>query len=373
MSRLKVGVVGVGHLGRHHARILAGLEGVELAGLVDCRREQAEAVAASLGTQALTNYQELLPLVDAVSVVVPTVLHAEVAGFFLQRGIHCLVEKPLAPTIKEAQHLVSAAEKSGAILQVGHIERFNPAFACLVESGLRPRYLSAERLGVYTFRSTDISVVFDLMIHDIDLVLTLVNRPVQRVSALGVSVFGGHEDVAQSRLEFEDGTVVDLSASRISQQPSRRLRLWSPDGYASVDFSTRQTTILRPTEALRRGETAWEGMDRTKPDAIRDHIFGQLLKADRSQPIAVDALTLELQDFVQAIASKSRPKVSGLDGLKAVAVAEQIQSVLRASTSNQRIGHPTHPAVSSSVPPPKLWRRRGRGSSTPRGPQSSSS
>lgn len=373
MSRLRVGVVGVGHLGRHHARILAGLDGVELAGVVDSRREQAEAVAASLGTRALTNYHELLPLVDAVSVVVPTVLHGEVAGYFLQRGIHCLVEKPLASTLTEAQQLVAAADKSGAILQVGHIERFNPAFACLVESGLRPRYLTAERLGVYTFRSTDISVVFDLMIHDIDLVLTLVNQPIRSVSALGASLFGGHEDVAQSRLEFADGTVVDLAASRVSQQPSRRLRLWSPDGYASVDFSTRQTTILRPSEALQRGEANWDGVDRTTPDSVREHIFGRLLHVEHSQPTAVDALTLELKDFVVSIATHSRPKVTGGDGARAVALAEHIQSALRSKGPIQRTGYPSHPAVSSRVPPPKLWRRRGRIAGAPRGSQPPSS
>jgi predicted dehydrogenase len=367
MNRLRIGVIGVGHLGRHHARIVSGLEDATLAGVVDTRIEQAEAVAGPLGVPALTNYKDLLPLVDAVSVVVPTTYHAEVAGFFLEHGIHCLIEKPLAPSVAEADELVRLAERGGVVLQVGHIERFNPAFQTLKASGIRPNYVHAERLGVYTFRSTDISVVLDLMVHDIDLVLNLVAAPVSRVSALGMPLFGGLEDVAQARVEFEDGTVVDFSTSRVSYQPSRRLRAWSREAYASVDFASRQTTLLRPSEALRQGSPDWTGIDRSQPNLVRDHLFGHLLEVEHSAPPAIDALTLELEDFTRAIRSGDRPRVDGVDGLKAVALAERIQSAIRSGTPSP--ASPSH--APSRVPAPKLWRRRPRGASTRRDQHSS--
>src|SRR5206468_6284535 len=190
------------------------------------------------------------------------------AGAFLQRGLPTLVEKPLATTLAEAEELVELADRHGTLLQVGHIERFNPALSTLEGLAFRPKYIAAERLGTYTFRSTDIGVVLDLMIHDIDLILSMIAAPVKSVAAVGVSVFGGHEDVANARIEFEDGFVANLTASRASFQAVRKMRLYGPEGYASLDFASRQGTLIRPSEQLRRGEVDLDGLDMTQPAAI---------------------------------------------------------------------------------------------------------
>jgi predicted dehydrogenase len=341
LGRLRVGVVGVGHLGRHHARILAGIEGVELVGVADARPEQAEAVASACGTRPVRDYRELLGQVDAVTVAVPTALHREVAGAFLDRGVAAMVEKPLAGTFAEAEELVALAEHRGVVLQVGHIERFNPALAALESLRLRPKFIAAERLSTHTFRSTDIGVVFDLMIHDIDLILTFISAPVKSVSAVGVSVFGALEDVASARVEFEDGTVADLTASRASYQALRRMRLWGAEGYATLDFAAKSATLVRPSEQLRRGELDLDGVDLTQPAAVRAHLFGKVLKVDQVQAEGREPLALELEDFVAAVRDGSRPRVAGADALRAVALADRI---VRCIQEHQWEGTPDGPA-----------------------------
>ena len=223
MTPLRVGVVGVGHLGQHHARILAAMPGVELVAVADSRAEQAQAVAAQCGTTSLGDYRAMVDLVDAVTIAVPTVLHREVAGPFLSRGIATLVEKPMAASAAESERLVEDARAGGAVLQVGHIERFNPALCALEQMPIRPKFINAERLSTYTFRSTDIGVVLDLMIHDLDLMLSLIDSPVRSVAAVGVSLFGDHEDVANARIEFEDGSVANLDRQprQLSRRPAR--------------------------------------------------------------------------------------------------------------------------------------------------------
>ena len=230
MTRLRVGVIGVGHLGQHHARILATMPGVELVAVADPRAEQAQAVAARCGTTSLSDYRDMLEIVDAVTIAVPTVLHREVAAPFLARGIATLVEKPMAASAADSARLVEDARAGGAVLQIGHIERFNPALSALEQMPIRPKFVSAERLSTYTFRSTDIGVVLDLMIHDLDLLLSLINSPVRQVAAVGVSLFGDHEDVANARIEFENGSVANLTASRASYTPTRKMRIWARRG-----------------------------------------------------------------------------------------------------------------------------------------------
>jgi predicted dehydrogenase len=284
MKRLRVGVVGVGHLGQHHARILSAMSGVELVAVADARSEQAQAIAAKCGTVALNDYRPLLELVDAVTIAVPTCLHGEVAGAFLEKGIATLVEKPMTSSLAESEQLVAQARAAHAVLQVGHIERFNPALQALEGLAVRPKFVNAERLSTYTFRSTDIGVVFDLMIHDLDLLLSLIAAPVRSVSAVGVSLFGEHEDVANARIEFEDGSVANLTASRASYTPSRKMRIWGAEGYASLDFAAKEATVIRPSEQLKR-------------DAAR---------------------------------GLARPRVSGDDALRAVRLADQVLRSLEA-------------------------------------------
>lgn len=377
--RLRVGVVGVGHLGRHHARILAGLEGVELVGVADTRPEQARSVAEPLGARAHDDYRELLDLVDAVSVAVPTSAHREVAGAFLARGVHAMVEKPLAGSVAEGRDLVDLADRAGLVLAVGHIERFNPIWEAARDRCPRPRYIDAERLGTYTFRSTDIGAVLDLMIHDIDLILSLVGLPVVDVTALGTPVFGGHEDLAQARIEFEDGCIADIAASRASYQPSRRMRLWGADGYASIDFAAREATLVRPSESLRRGDLNLSDVDLSRPDAVRDHLFGQVLMVDHLRPAApADQLTAELTDFVEAVRLGRAPRVPGSQALDALRVADQILVGLRSYRLDAGSEVPNAPHLRTSSPStseprpalqgPKLWKLRG----APGGPASRS-
>ena len=299
--KLRVGVVGVGHLGQHHARILARVDGVELVGVADARIEQAKAVAERVGTVAYGDYRDLYDAVDAISIAAPTFLHREIAGNFLARGIATLVEKPLASSAKEAEELVAIAACSGALLQVGHIERFNPALELLDSLSLVPKYITAERMSSYTFRSTDIGVVHDLMIHDIDLLLSLVSSPVKSVSAVGVNVFGGREDIANARIEFEDGCVASLSANRASLLNSREMKIYGDEGFASLDFAAKQGTWIAPSETLKQGVIDLDGVDMTQP-----------------------ALTLELENFVRAAQSTGKPKVDGTAALKAMRLADAI-------------------------------------------------
>jgi predicted dehydrogenase len=367
MSRLKVGVVGVGHLGRHHARILAGLPDVELVGVVDSREEQGRAVAQACGTRYFPDDRQLIGQVDAVSVAVPTVAHRAVAGAFLERGIPTLVEKPLAATLAEAEELVGLADRRGTLLQVGHIERYNPALSALEGLAFRPKYIAAERLGTYTFRSTDIGVVLDLMIHDIDLILSMIAAPVKSVAAVGLAIFGGHEDVANARIEFEDGCVANLTASRASFQSIRKMRLFGPEGYLTLDFATRQGTIVRPSERLRRGEVDLDGLDQTQPAAVKERVFGKILRVDHVQAEGREPLALELEDFVRAVRTGSRPRVLGTDALRSIRLADQVLRGLRSHAWEGRIDGPTGPhhlpeplgEPIINLPAPKSWRYRG--------------
>jgi predicted dehydrogenase len=324
MNPLRIAVIGVGHLGQHHARILAAMRDVELVAVVDSRIDQAQAVAAKCGTAALTDYEPLLESVDAVTIAVPTFLHRQVAGPFLDRGIATLIEKPIAGSLADAEVLAEQARLAGAVLQVGHIERFNPALNALESLPIRAKYISAERLSTYTFRSTDIGVVYDLMIHDIDLVLSFMTAPVRSVSALGVCLFGEYEDVANARIEFDDGSVADLTASRASYAAIRKMRIWGVEGYASLDFAAKRATLVRPSEQLRNGRLELDGVDLTRPAAVKEHLFGKVLRVDQVQSEGGEPLALELENFVAAARGLQSPRVSGEDALRAIRLASQI-------------------------------------------------
>ena len=360
MKPLRVGVVGVGHLGQHHARILASLPGVQLVAVSDSRPEQAQLIADKHGARAFEDYRQLLDLVDAVSIAVPTVLHREVAGTFLARGIPTMVEKPLASSLAEAELLVSLSRSRNTVLQVGHIERFNPALSVLEPLPIRPRYIHGERLSTYTFRSTDIGVVLDLMIHDIDLVLALIDAPVRSVSAVGVSLFGDHEDIANARIEFADGTVANLTASRASFTPTRKMRIWGTEGYASLDFATKQATLIHPSEAFLRGDLNLEEVDLTQPAAVREHLFGKVLRVDKVQTSGREPLALELEDFVQAVRRQARPRVNGEDALRAMRVADEVLKSLNAHRWDGDFSPTTLPAqpveTGSVLKGPHAWR-----------------
>jgi predicted dehydrogenase len=338
-------VIGVGHLGKEHARILAGLPEVELIGVADVNLEQAQAVARRHNTQAFADYWPLLNLVDAASVVVPTTYHCAVAGEFLRRGLPVLVEKPLALDVAQASTLVELAEKHHALLQVGHIERFNPAFEELLGRPLQPKFVACQRLGSFTGRSTDIGVVLDLMIHDLDLLLALVRAPVVDVQAVGLSVFGRHEDVGQVWLRFANGCAATVSASRASTSPSRSMQVWGPEGYVSLDFSKRKLTLVQPSEEVRQNGLDPRRLDPGSLARMKDELFVkhlQVAELDRNQGEG-DQLTRELQHFVQCVQTGQTPRVSGADGRDAIALAQRILDSMKKHRWEGRADGPAGP------------------------------
>jgi predicted dehydrogenase len=344
MRRLKLGVVGVGHLGQIHARIIAGLPGAELAGVTDANPDQAEQVAARHNTQVFSTHHELLAHVDGVCVVTPTTFHHSIACESLRRGIATLVEKPLAMDLSQADELVELTSRHGAILQVGHIERFNPAYEELRKRPMRPKFVECERHGTYTGRSTDIGAVLDLMIHDLDLLLDLVGESVTEVDAVGAAVFGGHEDLVNARLRFSNGCLAHLTASRMSPNPKRKLRAWAPEGYAGIDFIKRHLTLVQPSEELRRREFNPERYnDPSQRAVLQGQVFKRFLKSIDLDCNRGDQLTDELEHFANCIRSGSRPRVAAEEGRAAIALAMRVLDSLKQHRWENRPDGPTGP------------------------------
>lgn len=329
MPRLRYAVIGVGHLGKEHARIAAGLPDVELVGVADADAAQAELIADRHQTRAFTRPLELLGQVDAASVVVPTTAHVEVAEAFLKRGVPLLIEKPLAGTVAEANRLVELARAYNATVQVGHIERFNPAFEELMSRTLQPRLIRCQRVGPFTGRGADVGVTLDLMIHDLDLLLALVKSPVRSVEASGLSVFGNHEDVAGARLTFANGCVAEVLASRASAAPARTWQIWGPEGYADVDFGQRKVTLMQPTDEVRRNGLDPRRLDPASRSKIREELFTKYLSLKTIDGQAKDQLTAELSHFVDCVRNRTTPRVTASAGRDAIALAERIMSATR--------------------------------------------
>jgi predicted dehydrogenase len=350
MARLRLAVVGVGHLGREHARILARLPDVELVGVVDTNPEQAESVAQCTGCTAFGSFRPLLKHVEAAVIAVPTSYHHAVASEFLRRGVPVLIEKPLAANLAQAEELVTLAQQHNVLLQVGHIERFNPALEDLLQRGLRPKFVQCERLGTFTGRSTDTGVVLDLMIHDLDVLLTLVQAPVCAVEALGLSIFGEPEDVAHARLRFANGCVAHVSASRASRESHRRMQVWGPEGYASLDFGRRHLTLVQPSEELRRHGLTSPQRASITPLRLKEELFSHYLQTlERECTAEADQLTRELRDFIHCVRTGAQPRVSGEDGRAAIALATRI---LEAARQHYWEGDPAGPAGPTHLPRP---------------------
>lgn len=343
-EQIRVGVVGVGALGRHHARILSQLPGVQLVAVADPNPRQGTAVADSCGCEWTPDYRTLLGRLDAVSIVVPTSLHRPVAEDFLCRSVPVLVEKPLTANMDDAAVLVRLAREHDVPLQVGHVERFNPAFQALANRIGSPKYLRCERISPYAFRSMDIGAVHDLMIHDIELVLSLVREQPVRVEAFGVTLVGGHEDCVQARLTFPGGCVADLIANRVAPQARRTLQCWSERGCATADLHARSVTVFSPGESLLQGDLPYELVQqgRSTPDALKPEIFTRFIQQETFQASDEDALTAELLSFLSCVQTGQTPLVSGAQALAAVRVAGQVlESVAQHQwdgTSNGRQG-----------------------------------
>jgi predicted dehydrogenase len=342
-------VIGVGHLGKEHARILAGFPDVELVGVADVNPDQAQAVARRCGTQAFSDFWPLLNRVDAAVIAVPTTFHHTIAVPFLERGIALLVEKPLAATSAQAADLVALARRYDALLQVGHIERFNPAFEELKRRPLQSKLIECERSGPFTGRSTDIGVVLDLMIHDLDLLLTLVRAPLRTVDAVGISIFGTNEDVATAHLAFADGCVANVTASRASATPRRQMRIWAPEGQAILDFAARSLTLVQPSNHVRKHGLDPRRLDPASRALLKDQLFGRHLQVQHLDGNKADQLTLELEDFIRCVQTGASPRVTGEAARDAVALADRVLTSLRSHSwtggMNGLIG-PSH------LPPP---------------------
>ncbi|MEW6076541.1 MAG: Gfo/Idh/MocA family oxidoreductase [Thermodesulfobacteriota bacterium] len=311
MGRLKVAVIGCGYLGKFHAEKYAAMDDVILAGVADVNKDAAESVAQRLGTVAYTDYRQLLGAVDAVSIVVPTIDHCRVGLDFLESGVDIMMEKPMTATLAETDLLLSLAEKKKKIIQVGHLERFNPAVHPLKDIVDRPQYIEAHRLSIYKERGTDVSVVLDLMIHDIDIILNLVGSEIVDIRAAGLAIISDHVDIANARLEFANGCVATITASRVSNRSERRLRVFQENAYISLDFANCGITVVSRNEA-------------GNGNGPVPHMNTQQLAFEKW-----DALEQELKSFVDCVRSRRTPVVSGREGREALrtalAVMDQIQ------------------------------------------------
>jgi predicted dehydrogenase len=329
---LRLAVIGAGHLGRFHAKLACELDNAELVAVVDPVAETAQRLAAECRTAAATDISKVLDKIDAAIVAAPTSLHHAIGRQLLSRGIHVLMEKPLAGTLAECDDLVGLAEANRCVLQVGHIERFNPAFKQALAYAGDARYVTAARYGGYTFRSTDIGVVLDLMIHDLDLTMALVASPVVEVSAFGLPVIGPHEDVAMARLHFADGRLADLSASRVSYHAARQMQIWSSSGHVSIDFGSRTAVVAEPAAPLREGRFDPDQLTGEEKARLKDHIFEELIPLRRLEAQASNPLLEEQRDFLRSIRDQAQPRVSGRQARDVVAVAERILASLNAQS-----------------------------------------
>jgi predicted dehydrogenase len=301
-EKIPIAVLGVGEHGKKHARELRNIGAAELVGVYDLRPQRAQEVAAELGVRVFGSLEEALGAVRAVSVVIPTTDHAAVARQAFASGVDVLIEKPITRTLEEAALLIALAEHGGRILQVGHLERFNPGVVAARAATTHPMFFEVHRLGVFSPRSLDVDVVFDLMIHDLDLVLWMVDSPWRDVRAVGLPVLSDKVDIANARVEFENGAVANLTASRVSTEKVRKFRYFQPNEYFSIDFTRRDATLIRVNR-----------------DGPSPRIAFQKLTAAPQEP-----LRAELEAFLESVRTRSRPLVSGNEGKQALALAEEV-------------------------------------------------
>jgi predicted dehydrogenase len=309
MERLRIAVIGVGHLGQHHARLLASMQDVELVGVVDTKPGRADEIAAKYGTRAFTDAADVLALVDAAIVAVPTESHVAVALPFIARRAAVLVEKPLASSMADADRLIDAADRHQSLLAAGHTERFNPAVTTALPLVANPRFIEVHRLGVFPERSLDIDVIFDLMIHDLDLLLACVGSDVVSIEAVGVHVLTPRTDIANARVRFASGCIANLTASRISRERVRKARFFQHDSYVSIDFASQEVDVYRLV-----------------PSTGRPTIQGGKLPVTHDEP-----LHRELVDFVEAARTGRAPGVPARAGRAALALATRIAEQMEAA------------------------------------------
>jgi predicted dehydrogenase len=297
--KVDIGVIGIGHLGQHHVRLLSEIEGANLVGISDLNETAGTELSAKYNVPYFKDYRDMISKVSAVSIVVPTVLHHEVAKFFLERNVHTFIEKPITKTLQEANDLVALAGEKQLTLQVGHVERFNAAIMKLQTLCETPRFIECQRMGPFSPRIQDVGVVLDLMIHDIDIVLSLVKSPIKQIDAVGIAVLTNNEDIANAHILFENGCVANLTASRISEERVRKLRIFELDKYCSLDYAQQAITMRRKTN--------------------EEKIICEELEVYKVEP-----LRLELSHFINCIKDRKKPLVTIEDGKNALEVALEI-------------------------------------------------
>lgn len=362
MSKLRIAVIGVGHLGKIHAKLLRGVEGAELVGIVEPVEAARTAVAADLQVAAFADHRDLLGKIDAAIIATPTRFHHDVAAELLKSGVHVLVEKPITPGVADAKNLISLAQQHSLVLQVGHVERFNPAFVAAQPHIADPKYIEVFRTAPYTCRSVDVGVVLDLMIHDLDLVLALTKSEVVAVDALGSAVFGPNEDWAQARLTFQNGCIANLTASRVSPTMQRCLSAHWDGGTATIDFAAKKANLVshvpvqdEPIDVLKASPA--------EQARIKERLFQDYLPLHELSVVDSNAILEEQRDFVASIQEFRQPKVSGQDGLRALDAAERVLTSLAGhqwdGSSNGRIG--PHYEERHSILPGPHWQRRHAG------------
>jgi len=324
--KIRVGVVGVGHLGKYHLEKYAQLPDVELVGIADIQKDRLEPLSRQYRIRGYQDYRHLLSITDAVSIVVPTSLHAEVAQAFLRHNVDVLLEKPMTQSVAEAEELVALAETRQCLLQIGHLERFNPAFLEIKPFIQNPLFIESHRLSPFKFRGTDVDVILDLMIHDLDLILNLVPSAPQQVQAVGVPVVSPRVDIANVRIQFQNGAVANITASRISVKELRKMRIFQPAAYISLDFKAKSYSVVN-----------------LEPSGEGASLMPQFTAREGSKESG-DALELELRSFIDSVKSREKPLVCGEEGKKALALAHWINEEIeknfeRAKPSAGAWGH----------------------------------
>ena len=309
-EKLKTAVIGVGHFGQRHAEKYAAIEAADFIAVADSDGARSREIAGKHGVEALSDYRDLIGRVDAVSICAPTSLHREIAGTCLEGGLHVLIEKPIAETVEQAAQLIEIAERQGRIIQVGHLERFSPAYFAMAENIGKPLFIEASRISPFNPRVTDVSVVLDLMIHDIDLIAALVGEPITAIDAVGAPVVSQYEDIVNSRVSFANGCVANLTASRISLKTERVMRIFQPDRYIKADLAARTVLVQRKGD----GEM-FPGIPNIEEETLE---FGE-----------ADSLLREIESFVDTVQSGGQPVVDGAAGLAAVETAQKITDSLR--------------------------------------------
>ena len=321
-KKVKVGVIGVGHLGQHHVKHFASIPSADLMGIYDLDPMRASDIAKQFQTKPYSSIDDILAVSDAISIVTPTTQHAEIAELCIQSGKHVFIEKPITKTVSEADHLLSLTQKNGTIIQVGHIERLNPALLALKDFELKPKFIEVQRLAPYTDRGTEVPVVLDLMIHDIDIILSLVNSPVKNIRASGVSIMTNSIDIANARVRFENGTVANLTSSRIAQNKVRKLKFFQRDMYVTIDFLQGLTEVYRAIDSDTQTPKALVTAPLNNDGSRRAIVY------EKPTIEKIDALRLELTNFLDSIQGKSKPIVDGKAGRDALEVATNIHKMI---------------------------------------------